>query len=42
MKNIENEVFYHPIYKKLRRMQYKTIVDLKAGKSRNNRKGKII
>jgi putative component of toxin-antitoxin plasmid stabilization module len=30
MKNIENKAFYHAIYKKLRRMPYKSIDDLKA------------
>jgi hypothetical protein len=32
MKNIENEVFYHSVYKKLRRMPYKSIGDFKACK----------
>jgi hypothetical protein len=32
MKNIENEAFYHAVYKRLRRMPYKSIGDLKAGK----------
>jgi hypothetical protein len=31
MKNIENKAFYRAIYKKLRRMPYKSIGDLKAG-----------
>jgi hypothetical protein len=30
MKNIENEAFYHAVYKNLRRMPYKTISDLKV------------
>jgi hypothetical protein len=32
MKNIENKAFYHAVYKKLRRMPYKSIGELKAGK----------
>jgi hypothetical protein len=32
MKNIENEAFYNAVYKKLKRMSYKSIGDLKAGK----------
>jgi hypothetical protein len=32
MKNIENETFYHAVYKKLIRIPYKSIGELKAGK----------
>jgi hypothetical protein len=32
MKNIKNEAFYHPVYKKVRRIPYETIKNLKTGK----------